>query len=58
VFCIINVHKKVHIEHNTSTINRGLSNTSTAIGDKIEASPAAILHPPYTNDANLAGNSS
>lgn len=55
---MINVHKKVQIEHSTSTISRGLANTSTAIGDNIDTNPAAIFAPPYTKDANLAGNSS
>jgi hypothetical protein len=58
VLGIINVHRIVQIVHDTSTIKRGLANTSTAIGDRIDTSPAAMFHPPYTTDANLAGNSS
>jgi hypothetical protein len=56
--CIIRVHRNVHTTAIPNTRIKGVLITSTANGENIDASPAAMLHPPYTVEANLAGNNS
>jgi len=53
-----NNHRTVQIIAITKTSTNGFGKTSTAIGENIDTSPASTLHPPYTTDANLAGNNS